>query len=698
MGEVSKELQANRLITLIGVGGVGKTRLAREVALARLGDFPDGVWWIDLAPVEDPEAVLARVADVLGVAAQPGIPLHEVLRRYLAHRTTLLVLDNCEHLAEAAGRAAATVLDAGPRVRVMATSRTALEVGGEIRCVIPPMSLPDRDVPDHIAGASDAERLFAVRAHEADPSAGGDAAGDVARICRRLDGIPLAIEMAAARSRVLAPDQIAARLDERGSAFLSWPDVDRPSRQRTMEAAIAWSYGLLTPDCQIAFGRLAVFAGAFGLDAAEAVVGYEPIEPGTVLDLITSLVDSSMLATVRTDHTVRYRMLQTVREYAHERLSESGEAFAVARRHGHHHLDLLREAGRLRMTPDFPDVAVRLDAAGDDLPAALDWLLENEPADAIQAAAGLAEYWSRRGRPALAYRYGKRMLEVSDGVSNEERAEALLCASFGAALSGDFELAARGPSEAVQLAAGAGWQTRLWAYHALGNIGIILGDLDTVERAGHAILEICDAEGLHLPRAYGTALLGQNEYFRGGDLALAGRYFDAAIEGMRALRDFGGMKIYGLVTASVAAADRGDYPLAETYTNEAIGLPGTAWTAAAYINLGSGILHPQGQLERAGKVLARGTRLAYEAGTEVWMRSGFVALARHAALLKHWEPAAKFVGASKPNLPAWNVRDLSAVEADVQQALEDDVYARLSRAGEAAPPEEVLSWIDEIVR
>lgn len=697
-GQITKDLQAYRLVTLVGIGGVGKSRLAREVALSQLDDFPDGIWWVDFAPIDDPDVAVQRVADVLGVSAQPGISAPEVLRRYLAQRTTLLVFDNCEHVLMAAGSAASAILDADPGVKILATSRRRLDVSGEVIFPVPPMSLPDPRHGDPIAGLSDSEMLFAARAHQADPSAGNHSRADVARICVHLDGIPLAIEMAAARMQVLSSGQIADRLEAGDRHLLAWSERDRSPRQLTMESTIGWSYDLLSDAERSTLDRFAVFAGPFDISAAEAVAGFEPVPADHVLDLVGSLVGSSMLTPVRTNHVVRYRLLQTLREYAQRHLAETGAAQEAARRHARHHLELIREAGRLRMTCDFAAISSRLDEVRDDLVVALEWLLENEPERAIEAAPGLTEYWSRRGDAALAYRYGRRMFEVAPDANADLRADSLLCASFGAALSGDFELATRGPADAVQLATGAGWQTRLFALHALGNISIILGDLDTVESAGRSISALCDEEDLDLPRAYGTALLGLAEFFRDGDYELAGRYLDEAIDGMRSLRDYGGMKIYGLVTASTAAALRGDYESAERYATEAISLPGAAWTAAAYVVLGGYTLQPRGELERAGKVLGRGTKMAYEAGAEVWLRTGFLFLARLAAVKERWRPAARFFGACQPNLPAWGHQprwwDLQTITA---QALGEAEYRRLESSGRAAPTEDVLGWINEIV-
>ena len=422
------------------------------------------------------------------------------------------------------------------------------------------------------------------------------------------------------------------------------------------------------------------------------------MQPATVLDSIGVLVDASMLTTVRTDNPMRYRLLQTLRDFGNHRLVKSGHARETARRHASYHLNLAIEAGRVRLTPAFADAARQLDSARDDLVAGLDWLIEFEPERAIEAAPGLLEYWSRRGEAAAAYRYGRRMVETAPDARADLQANALLCASFGAALSGDFELAGRGPARALELAKEADWQTRLSALHALGNVSTILGDLDTVESTGHAILDLCDVEGLKLPRAYGTALLGNAEFFRDGDYELAGSYLDEAIEGLRSLGDYGGMKIYGLVTAGAAAALRGDYARAQRYATEAISLPGAAWTAAAYIILGGYTLAPQGELQRAGLVLERGTRMAYETGAEVWMRTGFLFLARLAADQGKWQTAARLFGACRPNLPAWGQQPRWwDREGDGRQALGDALYDRLQAAGTTAPLDEVLSWIRDVM-
>jgi tetratricopeptide (TPR) repeat protein len=442
------------------------------------------------------------------------------------------------------------------------------------------------------------------------------------------------------------------------------------------------------------FERVSVFVSSFDIDAAQAVAGFEPVNPDDVLDAIAGIVSASMLVAERTTDATRYQMLATMREFAQRTLEASGVVHSAEQRHAHHHIALAAAAGGRRFTPSFTDAMARLEASRDDVVAALEWSLAHEPSRTIEAAAGLNEFWSRRGDVALAYRFGRAMLDNAPGASNERRAEALLCASFGAGLSGDFELAARGPSEAIELAAEAGWRTRLWAFHARGQIGTILGDIATIEAMGHAIVDLCVEEDLDLPIAYGESLLGLAEFFADRDYHAAVRHLDAAIEGMRALGDLEGMKIYGLVTAISAAALKGDYDAAERYAAEAISLPGLPWTASAYIILGGYALHPKGDLDRARLVLERGTRIAYETSTEIWLRTGFLFLARVAAKEGHWEHAARLFGACRPNLPAWGHDPRWWGLADeARTALGEESYCRLKARGEHASPDEVMGWI-----
>jgi predicted ATPase len=313
-----------RVVTLTGPGGCGKTRLAVEVAGDVASRFPDGACWVDLQGVSEPAMVAPAVGAAVGVRERPEQALVDTVAQQLRARQLLVVLDNCEHLVEACAALVAGLSSACPQLHVLATSRVPLVVEGEATFGVAPLPVPDPDARSaSTVAAADAARLFEVRARQvaADFRIGDDNASAVAEICRRLDGIPLAIELAAARVRVLAPGQIATGLSDR-FGLLTGGVRGAPARQQTLEASLDWSYDLLDDVQRLALARLSVFAGSFELDAAEAVVGGEGIDSDDVLDLVAGLVEQSMVQVTRRHGNARYRLLETIRVYARRRLSE----------------------------------------------------------------------------------------------------------------------------------------------------------------------------------------------------------------------------------------------------------------------------------------------------------------------------------------------------------------------------------------
>ena len=367
-------------MTLTGPGGIGKTRLAIEVARRVRPRYPGGVWWIDLAPITEPAVVLDEVARVLGVAPPPGTDLLAAVAGALGRRRALLLIDNCEHVARAIAGPVAAILVAAPGPRVLATSRMPLRVAGEQLWAVPPLRLPAVEDSAAEAEASDAVRLFVERGRAASPSFQLDAgnAGAVVQICRRLDGLSLAIEMAAARLPVLAPAEIAARLDER-FALLELPLAGGATRHRSMEAALDVSYVLLSATNRRVFERLAVFAGAFDLERATAIA----LPPGTPaarsLTAVTALVDGSLLSVERDGDRTRYRMLETVREYALRRLQARRAEDDARRAHADHYLGLAEQAAGSLGTPDFAPWMERLVGVYVELMQALGWSLDHDP-------------------------------------------------------------------------------------------------------------------------------------------------------------------------------------------------------------------------------------------------------------------------------------------------------------------------------
>jgi predicted ATPase/DNA-binding CsgD family transcriptional regulator len=425
------------LLTLTGSGGCGKTRLALAAADELMGRFEDGVWLVELASLADPSLVQRAVASALDIREQPGNPPTGTLSDHLRTRKMLLVLDNCEHLVEACAVLAEGLLRTCPSLRILATSREAFGIAGETRLAVPPLSLPDpRHLPAvEVVAHYEAASLFVDRAKTVKPEFAltGRNAMSVAQICYRLDGIPLAIELAAARVKVLSVGQIAARLDDR-FALLTDGGRTALARQRTLEAAMDWSYELLSQGERALFRRLSVFAGGFTLGAAETVCSRLPsdeeLQQSEMLDLLSRLVDKSLVLVGERDGESRYRLLETIRQYGREKLERSGEAAEVRRRHAGFMLELAEEAGPELKGPRQGEWLERLETEHDNLRAAMRWLLEEGPAEGrAEAAARLAWalwlFWFHRGHQDEGRAWIEGLLARSDALSTELQAKVL---------------------------------------------------------------------------------------------------------------------------------------------------------------------------------------------------------------------------------------------------------------------------------
>ncbi len=407
--EVERLLDRTRLLTLTGVGGAGKTRLALEVARRQVGGFDDGVWLVDLAPASDPGEVLQAVADVLGLELPERGAAIPALAEQLAPRRLLLLLDNCEHLIDACADVIVGILRSCPEVMVLATSREALRVEGEVAWRVPSLALPDLNrLPDHAELARQAAvQLFCERASAAEPAfeLTPRNARTVAELCVGLDGMPLALELAAARVRLLSPGQILERLGdaldllEGGRAGLS--------RQRTLSATLDWSHDLLDDGERVVFRRLAMFLGSFSLEAAEHVCGVAPLGHGGVLAHLGRLVDQSLVVKQPHGDVARYRLLETVRQYASSRLDDAGESAAIAQRHRDWYRDWAAANDPERAVVAGEEALHHFDIEHDNVRAALRSSLADEPETALRLATSLWRFWLARGH----FAEGRRWLE-----------------------------------------------------------------------------------------------------------------------------------------------------------------------------------------------------------------------------------------------------------------------------------------------
>jgi predicted ATPase/class 3 adenylate cyclase/DNA-binding CsgD family transcriptional regulator len=510
MNEVRQLLADNRLVTLTGAGGVGKTRLAVQIAVQMAGEFSDGVWWVDLAPITDPELVSVTVARALGLPDQPGRSTMDSLLRFVRDRQMLVVLDNCEHLLDASAELVVVVLSEAARLTLLATSREAIGVAGEVSWRVPSLSLD-----------GEAIELFADRARHARPDftlTDGNAAA-LAEICARLDGVPLAIELAAARVRALSPAEILDSLHDR-FRLLTGGARTAVRRQQTLRASVDWSHALLTEPERVLFRRLAVFVGGFDLDAAQAVAGGGEVERYQVLDQLTLLVDKSLVVADDTGGRTRYRLLETVRQYALEKLGESGEADAVRARHRDHYTAMAAlldaPAGR-----DYEQRIEQADIEIDNLRAAFGWSRENSDVElALALASSLQPLWQARGRLR----------------------EGLAC--FDTALADD---------NAHHAGVAAGVRARALADRA--GLAILVGAADSLDQAQQALAIAREVDDPALLARALTACGSIAAFFTRFELARA--YFAEAIGLARALDDRWRLSQI-LAYQATAASDAGD--------------------------------------------------------------------------------------------------------------------------------------------
>lgn len=486
------------LLTLTGPGGTGKTRLAVQAAGKLLDDFPDGVYFVPLAPLTDPALVPAAIAAALGIREAGGRPMGDRIREFLADKRLLLVLDNVEHLVEASPLVG-ELLDAAPRLKVLATSRTPLHLRAEQEYPVLPLGLPSRKPLPPVDQLSqyEAVQLFVARARAVKPDFTIDTANGpaVAEICHRLDGLPLAIELAAARVRMLSPQLMLSRLEKR-LPFLTGGARDAPARQRTLRDTITWSHDLLDEEDRILFRRLAVFAGGMSLEAAETVTN--PDRDLDVFSGLERLVEHSLLRqTAKPDREPRFAMLGTVREFGLDELARTGEGDATFARLAAHVLALFREGEVQLWGPRQAHWLGRLEAEHDNLRTTLDWSVAAGDAETSLRLAGSANrFWYLTGRWSEGREWLSRTVARPEEASAEARAAALVALGQLAHFQGDDDQAGPALREALALSRDAG-DRRLTSW-ALFFLGMMAEDAGNYSQAASWL-----AEGLQLAREGG---------------------------------------------------------------------------------------------------------------------------------------------------------------------------------------------------
>jgi predicted ATPase/DNA-binding SARP family transcriptional activator/DNA-binding CsgD family transcriptional regulator len=500
MVEIKGMLAMTGLLTLTGTGGCGKTRLALEVARELIGTYQDGVWLVELAPLSEGALLPQVIAGTFGVQEQPGRPLLESLLDALGDKEMLLVLDNCEHLIDAAARLTVALLSSCSRLRVLATSREPLGVTGELGWLVPSLSAPDtlQSPTMEELGGYESVRLLADRATSKHPGfeLTPENAQAVAQVCARLEGIPLAVELAAARIGMLSAEQISERLGH-SLKLLTGQDRTADHRHQTLRAALEWSFDLLGEPEQMLFRRLSAFAGGFTLDAAESVGGRVGIDEEDIFGLLSHLVDKSLVVAKENWETgARYRLLEPIRQYAREKLEVSGEAEAVGRRHTEFFLALAEKAEPELSRSQQAEWLDRLETEHDNLRAALSWALGREIDSGFRLAGALCRFWHTRGYLSEGRRYLEEVAS-SAAATATVRAKALDGLGWIAEPQGDYERARAAYEESLELYRSS--NDMRGVANALGDLGSLALDRGDYEEAT-SLLE----ESLTLHRELGS--------------------------------------------------------------------------------------------------------------------------------------------------------------------------------------------------
>lgn len=675
IAELKELLGTTRLVTLTSMGGTGKTRLSLQVAADVANDYPDGVWFVELAPLADERLVPQAVASVLGVKEEAGRPVLEALEKYVKDRQLLLILDNCEHLVHACAELAKKLLRSGRGLQILASSREHLNVAGETTYPVPSLAVPDAlnaaGVAINLEALTqyEAVRLFIDRAAAAQPAfqVTHQNAAAVADICRRLDGIPLAIELAAARVGALSVDKIAARLSDRFT-LLTGGDQTAMPRQQTLRASIDWSYDLLSGQERALLQRLAVFAGGWSLEAAEAVGAGEAIDESAVLDLLIHLVEKSLVTLEAGGE--RYRLLDTVRQYAQERLNKSGAENAARTHHLGFYLELAERARPELAGPEQGAWLARLDLERENLLSAHAWAGRTEGGAALglRLVWALKPYWLNRGFLGLAQRMTVDAL-ARPGADERNRARCwgLIDAGWISVLMGSYAEARGHLEESLAIAREIGDK---WSIAAtLQPLGMAcLGQGDMAAARVHLQEALAMARELGNKREVAAALNVLAQLLRvARELDTAEPLYEQGLALARELQDRESIAI-GLLNLAMVSIDRG-----------------------------SG--------DRAWPMLLEALAIAAEIGSKRMGQSVLEVAAGLAASHEDWECAARFYGAAEAQAAETGLHRDPADEAflapritQARGALAAAAFAAAEAAGRALGYEDAMgearAWLE----
>ena len=522
LGEVKDLLGRARLVTLLGMGGLGKTRLSLQAAAELIHQFPDGVWFLDLAPISDATLVISEAAQVLGVREEPDRPLLQTLCAHLKSQRALLIFDNCEHLIKASAQLASSILKVAPQVRILASSRESLRTPGEQSYPVLPLPVPARGDGIEALLRSTAVRLFVdrVQLHKPSFELNEREAPHVAELVARLEGIPLALELAAARIRSLTLADINTRLKDRYKLLTGGSRVLQ-ERQQTLRALVDWSYELLEPTEQLVLARLGAFVGGFDLAAAEAVCSDDSTDSADVLDLLGSLVEKSLVMLEERDEGARYRMLETIRDYVREKLEQGDDAAAVTARHCEHYFAVAKAANHGLRGPQQADWIWKLEVELDNVRSAITLALAGgvDPFIAVKFAVAMQGFWTLRGYSTEGRKVVKAALALpAIEASSVAQAWALYVGAALAESQSDHAEARKMLETCLDLRRGLANEVDIAATLSTLSIARLqAGDAEGAAAGEGEALQIFQRLGDRRGEAIGLLHLGQINVFQGND-------------------------------------------------------------------------------------------------------------------------------------------------------------------------------------
>ncbi len=700
--QIKSLLSTAHAITLTGIGGTGKTRLSLQVAADLIEQYADGVWFVELAPLTEPSLVASTIGEVLEISEVPGQAMLDTLSDALAQKQLLLVLDNCEHLLDTSAEVAAALLKACPELRILASSREGLGIAAETTYAVAPLPLPESQEDVGALLAAPSVQLFVERAQQAKPNfqLTEENAEAVGYICRRLDGIPLALELAAARVKIMPPQKLVERLEDR-FRYLTGGKREALAHHQTLRATIDWSYDLLDEAEKLLLNRVSVFQGGFVMEAAEGVCAGEGLDELEVLDYLSQLVQKSLVEVDEQDDEARYRLLETVRQYAQEKLEDAGETETYHQAHLDHYLELAETAEPELEGAEQASWLNRLHQEHDNFRGALHWAIQAQQWEAAQRMGGsLGRFWRMHchlgeGRVWLA-----QALQVKEGVGLSAQAKALRWAGGLALWQGDLG-EAQGMKEA-SLAAYRELGDTQGIATLLGNLGIVAldqGNLEGAKALYEESLALCRELGDTQGIASALGNLG-NVAQHQGDLDGAKALLEESLALCRELGD-----THRIATAlgnlGLVALDQGDMEGAKALFEESLALcrelGDTQGIATVVGNLGHiGLL--EDDLEEARRQLTDSLTLSQEIGDQVGVNDVSAKMASLAHKEGFAEIAAKLQGASArwgeelgAPLEPMPQQQYDETQAALKDELGEDGYAAAFEAGQQLSFEEMVA-------